>query len=161
MGSNYVGLRMAVVALCFLGGFFHLLFFIPAAILAWSLAGTPEEFHEAQRPKPESSSIRRVRVRAEDPGWKARYLGACESPAESSFLSAMIAGFSLQPQLGMLTGSGLALDMQVGMGRYRLDFLANGWLGSRLIKPTRRWWQRDARMRQKRTPACHSVSRYA
>jgi very-short-patch-repair endonuclease len=129
MGSKYAGLRLAVMAVCFLAGFlFSPLFLIPAAILAWSLTGTPEEFHEAQRPKPKFSSIRRVRVAAEESDWKARYFACCESPAESSFLSAMIGSFSLQPQLGMLTGSGLTLDMQVGMGPYRLDFLANGWL---------------------------------
>jgi very-short-patch-repair endonuclease len=129
MVSKY--LRMAAMALCALGGFVHPAFFIPAAILALSLISTttPRDFHEEQRPKPESSSIKRVTFRAEDdPDWQKPYLLACESPAESSFLIAMIEGFSLKPQLGVLKGSGLTLDMQVVLGRYRLDFFANRWL---------------------------------
>jgi very-short-patch-repair endonuclease len=129
MVSKY--LRMAAMALCALGGFVHPVFFIPAAILALSLISTttPRDFHEEQRPKPESSSIKRVTFRAEDdPDWQKPYLLACGSPAESSFLIAMIEGFSLKPQLGVLKGSGLTLDMQVVLGRYRLDFFANRWL---------------------------------
>ena len=119
---------MIVGALCFVGGFFFPLLFIPAVILGWSLTATPAERREALKPEPKSSAIHRAGVGAGTPDWRGSYLEACESPAESSFLIAMIEGFSLQPQHGVLKGKGLTLDMQVGMGLYRLDFLANGWL---------------------------------
>jgi very-short-patch-repair endonuclease len=40
----------------------------------------------------------------------------------------MMSSFSLQPDNGVLKAPGLALNMQVEMRPYRLDFLANGWL---------------------------------
>ncbi|WP_186374006.1 endonuclease domain-containing protein [Roseomonas gilardii] len=119
---------MAIGAACFVGGFFYPLLFIPAAIIGMTLRATPEEQHEAGRPKPKAPPIGRVNIKAEEPDWKSRYLEACESPAESSFLTAMIASFSLQPARGVLQAPGLTLEMQVEMGPYRLDFLANGWL---------------------------------
>ncbi|MFC7738467.1 DUF559 domain-containing protein [Roseomonas sp. GCM10028921] len=118
---------MAIGAMCFVGGFFWPLF-IPAALIAMTLTATPEEQHEAQRPKRKAAPIERAGIKAEDPDWKSRFLQACESPAESSFLTAMISSFSLQPHLGVLRAPGLTLNMQVEMGAYRLDFLANGWL---------------------------------
>lgn len=128
MASDTVGIRMAVGAVCFVGGFFFWPLFIPAALIATTLTATPEERHEAQRPKPKAAPIERAGIKAEDPDWKTRFLEACESPAESSFLTAMISSFSLQPHLGVLRAPGLTLNMQVEMGAYRLDFLANGWL---------------------------------
>lgn len=128
MGSKYLGLRTAAGALCFVGGFFHPLLFIPAAIIAMTLTSTPEEEHEARRPTPKAAPVERAGIQVEDPDWKSRYLGACESPAESAFLTAMISGFSLQPDNGVLKAPSLTLNMQVEIKPYRLDFLANGWL---------------------------------
>lgn len=128
MGSKYLGLRMAAGASCFVGGFFHPLLFIPAAIIAMTLTSTPEEQHEARRPTPKAAPVERAGIQVGDPDWKSRYLEACESPAESAFLTAMISSFSLQPDNGVLKAPGLTLNMQVEMKPYRLDFLANGWL---------------------------------
>jgi len=60
--------------------------------------------------------------------WMDHYRAACESPAEVAFLEAMVSAFNLRPVGGpgsTLKGSGLSLRMQVWVGRYRLDFLAN------------------------------------
>ncbi|USQ74068.1 endonuclease domain-containing protein (plasmid) [Roseomonas mucosa] len=119
---------MAIGAVCFIGGFFFWPLFIVAAIMAMTLTATPEELHEAARPKPKAALVERAGIKAEDADWKARFLEACESPAESAFLTAMIDAFSLRPVDGVLKAPGLTLNMQVDMKRYRLDFLANGWL---------------------------------
>lgn len=128
MSSDNIGLRAAIGAVCFVGGFFFWPLFIPAAIMAMTLTATSEEQHEAQRPKPKSASVERAGIRIEDADWKDRFLEACESPAESAFLTAMIESFSLKPINGVLKAPGLTLNMQVDMQRYRLDFLANEWL---------------------------------
>jgi very-short-patch-repair endonuclease len=67
-------------------------------------------------------------LRADDPTWKERVLEYCESPAESAFLKAMIAGCDLRPDLALVKGGGLSLTLQVKMPPYRADFLANDWL---------------------------------
>lgn len=128
MGSKHIGLRMVAGALCFVGGFFFPLLFIPAVIIGMTLTATPEEQHEGRRPKPKAAPIEQAGIKAEDSDWKTRYLKACESPAESAFLAAMISSFSLKPDNGVLKATGLTLNMQVEMTPYRLDFLANGWL---------------------------------
>lgn len=129
MSSNKSDLRLVIGALCFVGGFFFPTLFIFAFfILGVTLTATPEEQHEASRPKPKAAPIERTKIAVDDPQWNSRYLEECESPAESAFLSAMISSFSLQPQNGVLTAPGLTLNMQVEIGFYRLDFLANDWL---------------------------------
>lgn len=128
MKSKYFELRVIAAALCFVAGFFSLWFFIPAFLIGATLSSTPEELHEARRPKPVPAPIERARVSHTDPEWKSYYLEACESPAESTFLTAMISSFGLKPQNGILAAPELTLRMQVGMGAYRLDFLANDWL---------------------------------
>lgn len=69
-----------------------------------------------------------LRAKGHDPDWGSFFEEHCESPAEVDFLRAMITRFDLLPELGSLRGGGVKLDLQVGEGRYRTDFLANNWL---------------------------------
>lgn len=128
MNSNYFDLRVAGLVICFVGGFFFWPLFIACVIIVATLSATPEEQHESARPKPKAALVEKMGIKAEDHDWINRYLEACESPAEMAFLTAMIESFSLKPIGGVLSGAGLTLNLQVDMGRYRLDFLANGWL---------------------------------
>lgn len=79
---------------------------------------TPEDMYRA----------RQSTVTVDDPEWKNYFLYTCESPAETAFLDAMIAGYALNPHNGILVGNGIELDMQVEYRPYRLDFLVNKWL---------------------------------
>lgn len=60
------------------------------------------------------------------PKWISHYVHACESPAESAFLKAMVSRYALKPDDGALVTDGLILEMQKPIGRYRADFVANG-----------------------------------
>lgn len=60
------------------------------------------------------------------PRWVAHYLRACESPAETAFLRAMVSRYNLKPDRGRLCSRGLSLELQKPIGRYRADFVANG-----------------------------------
>lgn len=70
-GSNYHGLRIVVGALCFVGGFFFPLLFIPAVLIGMTLSATPEEQHEPHRPQPKAAAIEQEGINAADPGWKS------------------------------------------------------------------------------------------
>lgn len=61
-------------------------------------------------------------VRAEDNDWLEAFCAGCESPAER----AMVRAFDLKPDSGKLHSPALTLEMQVKVGSYRFDFLANG-----------------------------------
>jgi len=65
-------------------------------------------------------------VTASTPNWRSHYMRACESPAESAFLKAMIARYAMLPDKGVLVARGIRLEMQKPIGRYRADFVANG-----------------------------------
>ena len=62
---------------------------------------------------------------AQDADWKQRYFALCESPAESAFLTQMIAAFHLAPSKGLLVGDGIKVELQAEKLKYRLDFLVN------------------------------------
>lgn len=93
-----------------------------AAFVVWHFL--PQE--TTYRPAPKFR--RENRARASDPRWIVFFEEHCESPAEIAFLRTMIEAYNLRPDLGILYGKGLQLDLQVEEGRYRLDFLANQWL---------------------------------
>jgi len=57
--------------------------------------------------------------------WQDLFLSRCESPAESAFLNAIIPAYQLVPEKGTLKGGGLKLQLQIPIGHYRVDFLAN------------------------------------
>lgn len=68
------------------------------------------------------------RLHDSTPDWRRIVKEHAESPAETAFCEAMIDAYQLAPKLGSLLGKDLKLDFQVEEGRYRVDFLANGWL---------------------------------
>lgn len=65
-------------------------------------------------------------VKTDDNDWLSKFCEGCESPAEEQFLLAMVRAFNLKPASGKLISPTLTLEMQVNVGRYRFDFLANG-----------------------------------
>lgn len=65
-------------------------------------------------------------VNAEDSDWLNQFCSGCESPAEEAFVLAMVEAFNLKPDNGKLACPDLTLEMQVSVGHYRFDFLANG-----------------------------------
>lgn len=117
-------IRLAIVVLLCLNGLVFPLLFLAAALVAWSI------YTDLRNPrrKPTEWFELRWTTTAADPNWKEYFLKLCESPAERAFLEAMIADSALVPDEGLLTGSGLSLDLQVREPPYRLDFLANKWL---------------------------------
>jgi very-short-patch-repair endonuclease len=65
-------------------------------------------------------------VKAGDEDWLSQFCTGCESPAEEQFLRAMVTAFNLTPDNGKLISPTLTLEIQVSVGNYRFDFLANG-----------------------------------
>lgn len=119
-------MRGAIAAVLFFAGFAFPLIWIAAAFFAYT---TYSAFPDPEPDTPEKMyRPRQSAVTAEDPEWREYYLAACESPAETAFLEAMIKGLSLTPNNGILVGGGIELDMQTEYKPYRLDFLVNKWL---------------------------------
>lgn len=120
-------IRAAILLVCLAGGFVFPPLFAGAALVAWGL------YSDLTAPK-QQTSVTRWTVSPADPDWKGYFLRACDSPAETAFLEAIIRAYDLKPDKGMLKGGSLTLDLQHGVGphtpfpKYRLDFLANGWL---------------------------------
>ena len=91
-------------------------------LLAWTI-------YEDLKPQEFPTPSRRVdwhNATAGDEGWLDMFCARCESPAEEAFLRALASSYELTPVEGVLKSQGLTLDMQVEIGRYRFDFLANG-----------------------------------
>lgn len=65
-------------------------------------------------------------AKTDDNDWLSKFCAGCESPAEEQLLLAMVRAFNLKPASGKLISPTLTLEMQVSVGRYRFDFLANG-----------------------------------
>ena len=119
-------IRGAITAVLFFAGFAFPVIWIAAAFFAYT---TYSAFPDPEPDTPEKMyKARQSTVAAEDPEWREYYLAACESPAETAFLEAMIKGYSLIPNNGILVGGGIELDMQTEYKPYRLDFLVNKWL---------------------------------
>jgi len=92
------------------------------AFLAWTI------FEDLKTPAvpPSPPRLGWYNATAADDGWLDLFCARCESPAEASFLRAMVTAFDLKPYDGVLKSSVMTLDMQVEVDRYRFDFLANG-----------------------------------
>ncbi|TCA17375.1 DUF559 domain-containing protein [Rhizobium leguminosarum bv. viciae] len=119
-------IRGALTAVFIAAGFVFPLLWAIAAFFAYATYTaipepkpiTPEDMYRARQSK----------ITVDDPDWREYFLATCESPAETAFLEAMIKGYTLMPDNGILVGSGIELDMQVEYRPYRLDFLVNKWL---------------------------------
>lgn len=119
-------IRAAITALLTAIGFAFPLVWIPAAFFAYT---TYQAFPDPDPVTPESMYIpRQSTVTEDDPNWREYFLETCESPAETAFLEAMISGYDLKPENGILVAPGFELDMQTEYKPYRLDFLVNKWL---------------------------------
>ncbi|WP_313197187.1 DUF559 domain-containing protein [Rhizobium sp.] len=119
-------IRGAITAVLTAIGFAFPLVWIPAAFFAYT---TYQAFPDPDPVTPESMyRPRQSTVTANDPDWHEYYLANCESPAETAFLEAMIKGYDLKPDNGILIAPGIELDMQTEYKPYRLDFLVNKWL---------------------------------
>ena len=115
-----IPLRTGIFLASFAVGFAFPLAFLLAAVMAFALYSDLVSIARGEsRPK----SLEELSV--EDNNWLERFHAACESPAETAFLDAMISKYSLTPSRGQLTGSGVKLELQVPVYSYRLDFLAN------------------------------------
>lgn len=116
--------RLALTIILVLSGFAFPILFVLAVLIGWSL------IKDVSNPPQEVDAwfTRRWMATADDPSWRSYFLPFCESPAETTFLEAMISAYGLTPDKGMLCGSGLTLDLQVIMPPYRADFLVNSWL---------------------------------
>lgn len=119
-------IRGTITAVLVFAGFAFPLVWIAAAFFAYT---TFQAFPDPEPETPESMyRTRQSTVIADDPEWREYFLAACESPAETAFLEAMIKGYDLKPNKGILVGAGIELDMQTEYKPYRLDFLVNRWL---------------------------------
>ncbi|MEE9983280.1 endonuclease domain-containing protein [Agrobacterium pusense] len=119
-------IRGTITAILFFAGFAFPLIWIAAAFFAYT---TLQAFPDPEPDTPENMyRPRQSAVTADDPDWREFFLAACESPAETAFLEAMIKGYDLKPDNGILVAPGFELDMQTEYKPYRLDFLVNKWL---------------------------------
>lgn len=116
--------RVALTIVLALGGFIFPILFVFALLVGWSLA---QDFRNPPQ-EVDAWFTRRWTTTADDPDWKAYFLPVCESPAETAFLEAMIAAYTLTPDKGALRAGDLSLELQVKVPPYRADFLINGCL---------------------------------
>lgn len=116
--------RVALTIVLALGGFIFPLLFVFALLVGWSLA---QDFRNPPQ-EVDAWFTRRWTTTADDPDWKEYFLPVCESPAETAFLEAMIAAYTLTPDKGALRAGDLSLELQVKVPPYRADFLINGCL---------------------------------
>ena len=116
-----IPLRVIAVIICCLVGFVFPPTFLVAVVLVFSIISdiiNPIVAAPTHRDKLKTLSPSEDR-------WLDSFHKICESPAEITFLDAMIFAFNLKPENGLLVGSGLKLQMQVPVSRYRLDFLVD------------------------------------
>lgn len=115
-------------AACILLGFLFFPLFFVGGLIAWSVYRDIVEAPARRAEQAEVEARINAPVSAENIRW------ACESPAETAFLDAMVAAYALQTGPGAIEGRGLRLRNQVAMGRlkiykgyassqYRADFL--------------------------------------
>ncbi|WP_282118777.1 DUF559 domain-containing protein [Ruegeria atlantica] len=116
--TTHVSLRIGLALVFLLFGFIFPLFWAVAAVIGGSvffdLVPSKHDRHE-----------RLQHLTGTDANWRGSFHAYCESPAERAFLDAMIDEFDLKPKNGNLIGSGIQLNLQVPVARYRLDFLVN------------------------------------
>jgi very-short-patch-repair endonuclease len=121
---------LLIVLFLFCGNVFPVFFFV-AAVIAYSiffdLRGEPHKGTDS--PVQNAWALQHQKdltfITPKTVGWKEIFEGVCESPAEVGFLNAMISSYQLIPDLGILKGGSLELQLQIPICRYRVDFLAN------------------------------------
>lgn len=111
----------ALAAVCLFAGFLLPPLFGIAGVAGWAAWKRLRDDDRIDGPV-----LPLTEVTAATPRWIAHYVRACESPAESAFLKAMVSRYGLKPKAGALVTEGLVLEMQKPIGRYRADFVANG-----------------------------------
>lgn len=121
MNDDSIAGRILIIIVLGIAGLFFWPLLAVAAFLGYALSRDLSNLEPERLPV---SDPRRV-VRPSDPDWRNAFMQACESPAESAFLTAMIEHNQLLPSNGLLQNDALQLDMQVPIGRYRADFVIN------------------------------------
>lgn len=113
-----VGIILVLLPVCFFFPFILL-------IIGWLIWTLYEDLKTPTiTPIPLSSTWRDIK--ADDNDWLSKYCSGCESPAEEAFLRAIVMAFNLKPDSGKLVSPSLTLEMQISVGNYRFDFVANG-----------------------------------
>lgn len=126
---TYFQRSLLAVACILLGFLFFPLFFL-GGLIAWSVYRDIVEAPARRAQKAEIDARINAPVSVEDIRW------ACESPAETAFLNAMVSAYALQTGPGAVEGRGLRLRSQISIGRlkihtghaasqYRADFLVD------------------------------------
>jgi len=116
-----IPLRVIAVIICCLVGFVFPPVFLLAVVLVFSIIS--DTFNPIIAAPTHRETLKTVSSREDR--WLDSFHKICESPAEISFLDAMIFAFNLKPENGLLVGRGLKLQLQVPVSRYRLDFLVD------------------------------------
>lgn len=117
-----VWLRLGLIVILLPVGLLFPLIWIFVGFLAWTIYEGLQPSKYPHVPPPTTWRD----VKTEDDSWLILYCEGCESPAEVKFLVAIVREFDLKPNKGVLNSPLLTLEMQVEVGRYRFDFLANG-----------------------------------
>ncbi len=121
-------LRVLIAAVCILLGFLFFPLFFVGGLIAWSIYRDIVEAPARRAQQAEIDAQVNAPVGVEEIRW------SCDSPAETSFLDAMVSAYALQTGPGAIEGRGLRLRNQVSMGllriysgsassQYRADFL--------------------------------------
>jgi len=122
--------RGLLSVVCILLGFVFFPLFFLGGLIAWSVYRDIVEAPARRAQQAEIDASINAPVSVEDIRW------ACESPAETTFLDAMVSAYSLQTGQGAIEGRGLRLRNQISLGRlkiykwhassqYRADFLVD------------------------------------
>lgn len=122
--------RGLLAVACIIFGFLFFPLFFLGGLIAWSVYRDIVEAPARRAEQAEIEAQINAPVSVEDIRW------ACESPAETAFLDAMVSAYDLQTGPGAIEGRGLRLRNQISMGRlrihrnhassqYRADFLVD------------------------------------
>lgn len=122
-----ISIKVGWIIITLIIGFVFPLAFIVTILLIFNVVITLKSTNASAQPKTRQPKyIERLKpLSVDQDNWIEQYREVCESPAEVSFLNAMIKAFNLEPQTGQLVGDDVSLQMQTPVGRYRLDFLVN------------------------------------
>lgn len=120
--------RSLLAAACIVTGFLFFPLFFVGGFIAWTVYRDVSVEPERKIEELKASARGNALLTVEEMRW------ACDSPAETAFLDAMVSAFNLQSGPGAVEGSGLRLRNQVSIGQlnissnsvsyqYRADFV--------------------------------------